>query len=126
MRNDRRNIADRIDSFVSRLDAGMLTGERRMGTERLLDMLADRMAEDVYANVILVKKMDDVHDIASKIVLDKINHILLYITNSTVSETILWKFPNAFVYVAKELCHQVPVCFRESISAIKHNDSCPP
>jgi len=126
MHNDRCRLADRIDSFVSRPDAGMLRGERRMGTERLLDMLADRIAEDECANVILVKAADDVQDIASKIVPGKMDHILLYTTDVKAFDTVLREFPGACVYGAKELCHQVPVCFRGSVSMTEHGDECRP
>jgi len=126
MRNDRCLLADRIDSFISRPDAGMLRGERRMGTECLLDMLADRIAEDEHANVIRVKRTDDVLSIASKIVPGKNDHILIYIADAGVFDTIVKNFPEACVYGAKELCHQVPVCFRESIPAIERVDGCPP
>ncbi|MCL2890923.1 MAG: hypothetical protein FWF40_03415 [Methanomassiliicoccaceae archaeon] len=116
-------IAGRIDSFVSRPDAGMLRGERRMGTERLLDMLADRIAEDECANVIRVKEVNEIQDIASKIVPCKIDHILLYTSDAEAFDAVLREFPNACVYGAKELCHQVPVCFRGS-PMTGHGDLC--
>ena len=124
MRKERCNISERIDSFVSRTDAGMLTGERRMGTECLLDMLADRLAGDEHTNVIRVKGKDDVPSVRSKIVTDKNNHILLYFADPGVSEMILQEFPEACVYGAKELCHQVPVCFREPVSMTERVDRC--
>jgi len=52
-------MTDRIDSFLSNPNAGALTGERRMSTESLLDLLADRIAEDGAANVIRIKEKND-------------------------------------------------------------------
>ena len=96
-----------------------------MGTERLLDMLAGRIAEDEYANVILVKDVNDIPDIASEIVPGKMNHILLYTEDIKAFDTVLREFPDACVYGAKELCHQVPVCFRGSVSKFSINmESC--
>jgi pyocin large subunit-like protein len=119
MRKDRCPIGGRIDSFVSNPDAGTLTGERRMGTERLLDMLADLLAEDDSANVIRIMKKNGVLDtVRSEIRPEKKNHILLYVDiDLKETDLIITEFPDAQIYRAKELCHQVPVCFKESASS---------
>jgi hypothetical protein len=108
-------MIDRIDSFLSNPDAGILRGERRMGPEPLLDILADRIAEDDSANVIYVKEKNNLLEkIRSETVPGKKNHIILYADFDTAeSDLITRTFPDAEVYRAKELCHQVPVCFRE-------------
>jgi len=38
------------------------------------------------------------------------------------SDLIISAFPDAQIYKAKELCHQVPVCFKEPLS--HHIGSC--
>jgi hypothetical protein len=124
MRDRRCSIMEKIDSFISHPDAGMLTGERRMGTEHLLDLLADRIAEDDSANVILVKEMIDIPGISSKTVPGKIDHILIYFDTEGTFDTIVQRFSDACVYGAKELCHQLPVCFRGSAVGHIYRCSC--
>lgn len=111
-------ILKRIDSFLSNPNAGVLTGERRMGTEQLLDLLADRIAEDSSANIVRIKEKNGLLDrIRSEIIPGKKNHIILYAdVDAPESDLVVGAFPYAEVYRAKELCHQVPVCFRESSS----------
>ncbi|MDR0778431.1 MAG: hypothetical protein LBE48_03215 [Methanomassiliicoccaceae archaeon] len=108
----------RIDSFLSDPNAGTLTGERRMGPEKLLDMLADRLADDDSVNIIRIMDHRNVHNfISSGIRAGKTDHILIYVDLSTeATNDILASFPDAHVYKAKELCHQVPVCFRETVT----------
>jgi len=125
MQQDRSQLSERMESFLSNPDAGMLRGDRRMGTEPLLDMLADRISADG-SNVIKVKKEEGMFDhISSKIISGKENFILIYVdigveeTNSMVK-----MYPDVQIYKAKELCHQVPVCYRESLSDSKGNFVC--
>jgi len=110
---------DRIDPFVSNPDAGVITGARRMGTVSLLDTVADRIAESDSDNVIRIKEKDDVLDrIRSETVTDKKNHIFLYVDiDPAETDIIAAEFPDAQVYRSKELCHQVPACFKENVRA---------
>ena len=115
MSQQKHLIAERIESFLRNPDGGTLTGERRMSTESLLDMLADRISEDGSANVICIKEKEGfLTQVRSKIAAEKKNHILLY-ADVDPAESALVKelYPKAQLYRAKELCHQVPVCFKE-------------
>ena len=114
------HVTRRVDSFISSPDAKTLTGGRRMGTGRLLDMLATHISEkDGSANIIRVKDVSGeemICRIRSEIDTDNENHILLY-NPVTVTEldSVVASFPDAHVYRAQELCHQVPACVRESL-----------
>jgi len=104
----------RVDSFISSPDASTLTGERRMGVECLLDLLAKRITETSGNNVI---RITEVHGAAGRVreLIDpeRENHIILYVDICDKEyEAITASFPRATVYRAKELCHQVPVCFK--------------
>jgi hypothetical protein len=111
-------IAERIDSFISNPNEGTLTGERRMGTGPLLDLVAERiLTEDPMINVIRVTEGDRIEYIRSRIDADRKNCILLYGDVDTVSlDEIVDEFQDAQVYRAQEICHQVPLCVRESRS----------
>jgi len=89
-----------------------------MGTESLLDLLAERIADDSTANVVRVKDKNNLLEhIRSSMIAEKQNHILLYIEVGMEEFDLITKmFPSAHIYGAKELCHQVPVCFKEYIS----------
>ena len=116
MRDTLPPIIDRIDSFLSHPDARTLRGERRMGAQLLLDMLADRISLDDSANIIRIKEVNEKNLIAyirSNIVSGKNNFILLYA--DTDAANIIAAFPDTRVFRAKEICHQVPVCFKEPI-----------
>jgi hypothetical protein len=121
---DRDQMTARIDSFLSNRDAGTLTGERRMSPEKLLDMLAGRIMMDDTANIIRIRSKDDLSEllISGRRVTDR-DHVLIYIDLS-MDETahIMTAFPDAHIYRAKELCHQVPVCYREFI--VRCHPSC--
>jgi hypothetical protein len=116
MKDTHPQIIDRIDSFLSHRDAKTLRGDRRMGTELLLDMLAERISLDDSANIIRIKEenkensMDHIH---LQIVAGKDNYILLYADIDAAN--ILAVFPDVKIFKAKEICHQVPVCFKEPI-----------
>ncbi|MDR2866623.1 MAG: hypothetical protein LBV13_04400 [Methanomassiliicoccaceae archaeon] len=114
LQNPGRTV-DRIDSFISNPHAGTLTGERRMGAERLLDMLADRLAEDDSRNVIRITENNDIIGlIRSKMRYDKEGHVIIYFDlDADETDVLLRTFPDTQIYRAKEICHQVPVCFRE-------------
>ena len=118
MRSDRCIIEERADSFLSNPNAGVFAGRRRMGTESLLDLLAERIADDSTANVVRVKDKNNLLEhIRSSMIAEKQNHILLYIEVGMEEFDLITKmFPSAHIYGAKELCHQVPVCFKEYIS----------
>jgi len=126
MQQDQLSLTDRIDSFLSRPDAGMLKGERRMGTGPLLDMLAERISLDESARVICVIERENALDhIGSQIKAGKKNHILLYVdVELAVTDQISEMFPDAQIYRVKELCHQVPVCFKESSSFLEKDLGC--
>ncbi|MCL2296539.1 MAG: hypothetical protein FWC29_05640 [Methanomassiliicoccaceae archaeon] len=110
-------MIDRIDSFLSNPGARVLRGERRMGPESLLDVLAERIAEDHSANVIYVKEKNNfLESIRSDMAPGKVNHIILYADlDLAESDLIIKTFPDAKVYRAGEICHQVPICFREPV-----------
>jgi len=115
MPKDRCTFADRMTAFISDPDARVLTGKRRMGTEALLDALADHMEKDASANIIRVTDSKWTADsIRSGTDSGKRNHVLFYveIDPKRIGE-ILEEFPDVRIYGAKELCHQVPVCFKE-------------
>jgi hypothetical protein len=125
MPEERTQLNERIESFLSHPDAGMLKGDRRMGTELLLDTLADSIIEKGN-NVIRIKKHDGLMEyISSNIVSKKKNFILLYV-DIGLDETnlIIERYPEAPLFKAKELCHQVPVCYKESISDDRGNFVC--
>ena len=123
MQQDQYTVTDRADSFLSNPNAGMFAGKRRMGTGPLLDLLADRLAYDSTANVIRVKERNNMLDyIGSSMMPEKSNHILLYVeVDVSESDLIARTFPLAHIYRAKELCHQVPVCFKEHVSDDDYN-----
>jgi len=113
-------LSDKIGSFITNPDAGIVAGKRRMGTEALLDAVADRISEDPEANVIRVTDENDAAGyIGSRIAAGKKNHVLLYVEIPlNDSDRIAAEFPGAQIYRVKELCHQVPACFKESSSGI--------
>ena len=125
MQQDRSQFIDRMESFLSNPDAGMLRGDRRMGTELLLDMLADRVSADG-SNVIKVKNAEGIFDhVSSKIISGEVNYILIYIDIGVEeTNTLVKMFPDVQIYKAKELCHQVPVCYRETLSDNKGSFVC--
>ena len=118
MQQDQSTITDRVDAFLSNPNAGMFAGKRRMGTGPLLDLLAERMAYDSTANVIRIEERNNMFEyIRSRIMPEKNNHILLYVeVDMSESDAIARTFPQAHIYRVRELCHQVPVCFREHVS----------
>ena len=82
-----------------------------------MDIIADRiLIEDPAVNIIRVKSNADLlSSIRSQTIAEKENHIFLYcILNAAELDDILEMFPDAHIYRAQELCHQVPVCVRES------------
>jgi hypothetical protein len=113
------HMTAKIDSFLSNPDAGTLTGERRMGPENLLDLLADHIMKDDSANIIRITDAKNVSEfIGSKRIAGKTDHILIYIDLSPdVTKDIITLFPDTHIYKAKELCHQLPVCFRETATS---------
>ncbi|MCL2333561.1 hypothetical protein [Candidatus Methanoplasma termitum] len=116
MRNTQPPIIGRIDSFLSRSDAKTLRGDRRMGTGALLDMIADRISIDDSVNIIRVTEeheKNSLNYIHSMITMKKNNFILLYVDIDAAN--IIAAFPDAKVLKAKEICHQVPVCFKEPV-----------
>jgi len=115
MPKDRCTFAERMTAFITDPDARMLTGKRRMGTEALLDMLADHMEKDASANIIRVTDNEwTTERIRSETDGGKRNHVIFYteIDPKRIWE-ILEELPGVQIYGAKELCHQVPVCFKE-------------
>jgi hypothetical protein len=95
-----------------------------MGPEQLLDELAEYISYDNSANIIRIKEKKNILDhIRSEIVAGKKNHVLLYVEIKVAeSDLILTAFPDVPVYRAKELCHQLPVCFKESLGG--RNETC--
>jgi len=98
-----------------------------MSTGSLLDLLAGRIARDDSANVIRVTEKEGMLDrIRSRMVPEENNHILIYVDlDGNESELVVAMFPDAHIYLAKELCHQVPVCYRASVPG-RCPDSEPP
>ena len=113
-------LSDKIGSFITDPNAGIVAGKRRMGTENLLDTVADQISEDPNANVIRVTDEDDAFGyVGSRIVAGKKNHVLLYVEIPIIeSDRIIAAFPGVQIYRVKELCHQVPACFKESSAGI--------
>ncbi|MCL1984444.1 MAG: hypothetical protein FWG58_03480 [Methanomassiliicoccaceae archaeon] len=113
---DPDHMRRKVDSFLCDPNAGTLTGERRMGSGPLLDAVANRIiSDDPEANIIRIYGTDDIGLIRSVTKDKKENHILVYciIDNKELND-IMRTFPNAHVYRAQELCHQLPACVRES------------
>jgi len=113
-------LSDKIGSFIVNPDAGIVAGKRRMGTEALLDTVADRISGDPDANVIRVKDENDAMEyVRSAFDAGKKNHVLLYVEIPIKeSDGIIAEFPGVQIYRVKELCHQVPACFKESSAGI--------
>jgi len=109
-------LSVKINSFIFDPNAGTVTGKRRMGTDALLDAVAEEISKDPKANVIRVTEEDGaIEYIRARIGAEKKNHVLLYAELAPKeAERIMKEFPDAQIYRVKELCHQVPACFKEA------------
>lgn len=121
-----QRIRDKMDYFLSDPHAGILTGERRMGTDELLDMLAEHLILDnSESNIISIKGNEYPMDRIREEIKEGSNHILLYgpICKEDL-DMIIHEFPEASVYRGQELCHQLPACVRESKCSKLTNKAC--
>ena len=86
-----------------------------MGTECLLDLLADRISNKSGTNIVRITDRRDVTDRSHPIDPDVEYHVLLYVDiDDDEYDIIAGIFSHATIYRAKELCHQVPMCFKGS------------
>ncbi|MCL2712497.1 MAG: hypothetical protein FWD37_04405 [Methanomassiliicoccaceae archaeon] len=85
-----------------------------MGVECLLDLLANRIAKNYGNKVIRIRtNKNAIGRITKRIDPEKRNHVILYEEiDRCLYDLVVNTFPYATIYGARELCHQVPVCFK--------------
>jgi len=105
-------IISRMDSFLSEPGAGILAGNRRMGTDALMDTLAERLERR--AKVIRIKSTEDMIERVRQETCDDVHVVIYCRIGDDELNAVMREFPKAHVYRAQELCHQLPACVRES------------
>lgn len=108
----------RMESFVGSGDGAMMAGKRRTGQVRLMEDLHRYLKENLPgSNIFTVKEGDEIENIlpdslpGNSIVLihfvSKNPHWEKSVRNRAIS--------TVTVYWGQELCHQVPVCFKNTV-----------
>jgi len=86
-----------------------------MGTECLLDLLAERLRAGG-ANVIKIKCKGNITRLPRSFAAPGVRrHVIVY--DISLYDIALRSFPDSEVYGARELCRQMPVCFKRPADA---------
>ena len=114
---DPDRVIKRADRFLE-MSGTILTGDRRMSAGHLLDIVMARiLSVNSDTNIIRIKNLSDgcPDRVRREMSDEKENCIFIYCeVGDTVLKRIIETFPDAYVYRAQELCHQLPACIRES------------
>ena len=85
--------------------------------ECLLDLLAERITKTSGDNVIQITDVNGAADRVRELIdPERENHVILYADIGENEYDLIAGLPCVTTYRAKELCHQVPVCFKGSLS----------